>query len=139
MKNFVTDILSFTGTATTFRATHAYVAILTNNPDLQKRLQREVDEAIGEETPRLADKEKMPYMEAVRFRILPLLNISFHSDIVIFISFSLQTVYELLRYISHAPVLVPHATMKDTSLGGYPIPKGTQVYQAYCLQKYVLM
>ena len=63
----------FVGTSTTFRATHALVAILTNNPELQKRLQREVDEAIGEETPRLADKEKMPYMEAVSFRIFPLL------------------------------------------------------------------
>ena len=48
----------FVGTATTFRATHAFVAILTNNPELQKRLQREVDDAIGEETPRLVDKEK---------------------------------------------------------------------------------
>ena len=135
MKYFVFDILSFPGTATTFRATHAFVAILTNNPELQKRLQREVDEAIGEDVPRLADKEKMPYMEAVRFEIYPLLNIFFYADIniVIYISFSLQTVYELLRYISHAPVLVPHATMKDTSLGGYPMPKGTQVYPVYCL------
>ena len=71
------DILSFAGTATTYRATHAFVAILTNSPQLQKRLQREVDEAIGEEVPRLADKEKMPYMEAVRFEIFPLLNIFF--------------------------------------------------------------
>ena len=53
------------GTGTTFRATHSFVAILTNNPELQKRLQQEVDEAVGDETPRLADKEKMPYMEAV--------------------------------------------------------------------------
>ena len=64
----------FVGTSTTFRATHALVAILTNYPELQKQLQREVDEAIGGETPRLADKEKMPYTEAVSFRIFPLLN-----------------------------------------------------------------
>ena len=54
------------GTGTTYRATHSFVAILTNNRELQKRLQQEVDEAVGDETPRLADKEKMPYMEAVR-------------------------------------------------------------------------
>ena len=53
------------GTGTTFRATYSFVAILTNNPELQKRLQQEVDETVGDETPRLADKEKMPYMEAV--------------------------------------------------------------------------
>ena len=35
--------------------------------------------------------------------------------------------YELLRYISHVPTLVPHATMEDTTLGGYTIPKDTQV------------
>ena len=57
--------LIISGTGTTFRATHSFVAILTNNPELQKRLQQEVDEAVGDETARLADKEKMPYMEAV--------------------------------------------------------------------------
>ena len=35
--------------------------------------------------------------------------------------------YELLRYISHLPTLLPHATMEDTTLGGYTIPKDTQV------------
>ena len=64
----------FVGTSTTFRATHALVAILANYPELQKRLQREVDKAIGEETPRLADKEKMAYTEAVSFVIFSLLN-----------------------------------------------------------------
>ena len=38
-----------------------------------------------------------------------------------------QTMYELLRYISHVPILLPHATMEDTTLGGYTIPKDTQV------------
>ena len=62
------------GTATTFRATHAFLAILTNNPELQTRLQKEVDEAVGDETPRLVHKEKMPYMEAVRSLLLCLLD-----------------------------------------------------------------
>ena len=34
---------------------------------------------------------------------------------------------ELLRYISHIPFLIPHAAMRDTVLGGYTIPKDTQV------------
>ena len=34
---------------------------------------------------------------------------------------------ELLRYISHIPFLIPHAAMRDTVLGGYAIPKDTQV------------
>ena len=44
---------------------HAFVAILTNNPELQKRLQDEADGASGDEAARLAHKEKMPLMEAV--------------------------------------------------------------------------
>ena len=55
---------------TTYRATHSFVAILTNKPELQKRLQQEVDEAVGDETPRLTDKDKMPYMEAVRLYLM---------------------------------------------------------------------
>ena len=38
-----------------------------------------------------------------------------------------QTMYELLRYISHVPTLLPHAAMEDTTLGGYTIPKDAQV------------
>ena len=41
---------------------------------------------------------------------------------------------ELLRYISHIPFLIPHAVMRDTVLGGYAIPKDTQVpYPIQCL------
>ena len=51
----------------------------------------------------------------------------------------LQTIYELLRYISHVPTLIPHATMDNTTLGGYTLPEGTQVYSHYkfyvCLEK----
>ena len=83
LKSIVQHIV---GTSTTFRATHALVAILTNNSKLQKRLQREVDDAIGEETPRLVDKEKMPYMEAVKFEIFPQLKIPFFIDSLILVS-----------------------------------------------------
>ena len=44
---------------------HAFVAILTNNPELQRRLQDEADGAAGDEAARLVHKEKMPLMEAV--------------------------------------------------------------------------
>ncbi len=40
---------------------------------------------------------------------------------------SFQTIYELLRYATISPFMVPHATMEDTTLGGYHLPKDTQV------------
>ncbi len=38
---------------------------MVNKPDIQKRLQRVIDDTIGTRQPRLADKEKMPLVEAV--------------------------------------------------------------------------
>ena len=60
----------FSGIATIFGAVLSFVAILTNNPDLQARLQQEVDEAVEDKTIRLADKDKMPYIEAVWKKII---------------------------------------------------------------------
>ncbi len=53
------------GTVTTFRTTHSFVAIITNYPELQKKLQGVIDEAIGTRQPRLDDMEKIPYLHAV--------------------------------------------------------------------------
>ena len=39
----------------------------------------------------------------------------------------LQVILELLRYISHVPLLLPHMTTKTTTINNYLIPKGTQV------------
>ena len=46
---------------------HAFVAILTNHLKLQAKLQEAVGGAIGSTPRRLADKEKIPFMEAVGF------------------------------------------------------------------------
>ena len=39
----------------------------------------------------------------------------------------LQTILEVLRYISHVPLLLPHMATKDATIQGYFIPKGSQV------------
>lgn len=38
-----------------------------------------------------------------------------------------QVIFELLRYSSVAPFLVPHVALKDCELGGYRVAKGTEV------------
>ncbi|NXC49399.1 CP1A4 protein, partial [Penelope pileata] len=72
-------------------------------PDIQKRIQAELDQAIGHErTPRLSDRGMLPYTEAF--------------------------ILEMFRHSSLLPFTIPHRTTKDTVLNGYYIPKDTCVF-----------
>ena len=51
----------------------------------------------------------------------------------------LQTILELLRYISHVPMLLPHMTTIDTTVQGYLIPKGSQVSQSLILMPTIII
>ena len=62
----------------------------------------EIYREIGRERlPSGGDRQNMPLMEA--------------------------TILEILRYLSHVPLNLPHYTTEDTSIGKYDIPKNTQV------------
>ncbi len=43
----------------------ALIAILANHPEIQTRMQREIDEKIGDAEPRLKDKDQLHYVNAV--------------------------------------------------------------------------
>ena len=54
------------GITTTSSLIHGMVATLALNPDIQCKLQQEVDRVVGtERLPRLSDRKDMPYHEAV--------------------------------------------------------------------------
>ena len=75
---------------------------LLNNPDIQTRLQREIDDVIGQERlPSLSDRPNMPYTEA--------------------------TILEVLRLSNPAPLAVPHSVPHDVIFKGYLIRKDTTV------------
>ena len=57
------------------------------------------------EKPTLKDKENLPYTEA--------------------------TITEVLRVCPTAPSSLPHQAIRDTEMGGYKIPKGTEVSLVY--------
>jgi len=80
---------------------YLYMAIW---PEIQEKLQQELDTVIGSERiPKYSDRQLLPYTEAV--------------------------LLEVQRYASVVPFSVPHSTMKATTLMGYTIPKDTFVVQ----------
>ncbi|NXC20178.1 CP1A4 protein, partial [Corythaeola cristata] len=100
--NIVNDLFGagFDTVATALTWSLAYVALY---PDIQKKIQQELDQTIGQERrPRLSDRGTLPYMEAF--------------------------ILEMFRHSSVLPFTIPHSTTKATTLNGYYIPKDTCVF-----------
>merc|ERR1711953_523294 len=74
---------------------------LTRFPEMQTRVQEEIDSVIGSRTPELVDRQAMPYTDAV--------------------------IHEVLRH-SCIVYTTPHATTEEVEFHGYTIPKGTSVF-----------
>ncbi|XP_033836096.1 cytochrome P450 1B1 [Periophthalmus magnuspinnatus] len=79
------------------------ILILIRFPDMQRRLQEEVDKVVDRERlPSLEDQPRLPYVMAF--------------------------IYEVMRLSSFVPLTIPHATTTDTSINGYSVPKNTVVF-----------
>ncbi|NP_001165708.1 cytochrome P450 family 1 subfamily A member 1 S homeolog [Xenopus laevis] len=72
---------------------------LVAHPNIQEKIQDELDQVIGRERrPRLSDRAQLPYTEAF--------------------------ILEMFRHSSFVPFTIPHSSTTDTVLNGYFIPKG---------------
>lgn len=70
---------------------------------MQERLQQEVDKVVDQSRlPSLEDMPRLPYVSAF--------------------------IYEMMRFTSFVPLTIPHATIRDTSILGYAVPKDTVVF-----------
>ena len=87
--------------STTSVASYYLLCTCLSYPEVQIKIQREIDDKIGQRTPLLKDRPSLPYLEAVTL--------------------------ELLRFVSHVPMSVAHKSVKDAKIGEYSIPKNTQV------------
>eukprot|EP00057_Strongylocentrotus_purpuratus_P025522 XP_011679996.1 PREDICTED: steroid 17-alpha-hydroxylase/17,20 lyase isoform X2 [Strongylocentrotus purpuratus] len=101
LKQTVNDIF-LAGIETSMQRLYWAIALMTEYPDVQAKIQGEIEVEIGRgRHPVIKDRGNLPYTEA--------------------------TLYEMIRYSTVGPVGVPHATMVDTKFRGYLIPKGTTV------------
>ncbi|XP_069006181.1 cytochrome P450 2J2-like [Embiotoca jacksoni] len=90
------------GTETTATTLRWALVFMMNYPDIQKKVQAEIDSVIGQSRqPTMADRPNMPYTDAV--------------------------IHEIQRLGNIAPMGFPKMASKDTTLGRYFIPKGTAV------------
>ncbi|KAK7446409.1 hypothetical protein BaRGS_00040270 [Batillaria attramentaria] len=98
---FTIDILS-AAYMTSLQTMKAMFLYLLHNPDVTRKVQQEIDDVIGNKRPpRVDDRRKLPYTEAV--------------------------VMETLRYSSIIPLGVPHLARSDVIIDGVTVPEGAMV------------
>uniref|UniRef100_UPI003AABBA8C cytochrome P450 2J2-like n=1 Tax=Centroberyx gerrardi TaxID=166262 RepID=UPI003AABBA8C len=94
--------LFLAGTETTSTTLQWALVFLIKHPDIQKKVQAEIDRVIGQtRQPTMADRPNMPYTDAV--------------------------IHEIQRMGNIVPLNALRMAAKDTTLGGYFIPKGTSL------------
>ncbi|MBA0590558.1 cytochrome P450 81Q32 [Gossypium raimondii] len=104
-------VLLFAGTDTSAVTLEWAMSNLLNNPEVLKKAKAEIDAQVGEE--RLIDESdiaKLPYLQ--------------------------NMMSETLRLYPAAPLLVPHKTSDDCTIGGYNVPSNTIVLiNAWAIQR----
>eukprot|EP00063_Salmo_salar_P030186 XP_014005021.1 PREDICTED: cytochrome P450 2J5-like [Salmo salar] len=91
------------GTETTSNTLLWAMLYMAKYPDIQKKVQAEIDEVIGSaRQPSMDDRANMPYTYAV--------------------------IHEIQRFGNIVPLTPPRVANKDTTVAGYLVPKGMMVF-----------
>ncbi|KAM8853351.1 cytochrome P450 2B4-like [Synchiropus picturatus] len=94
--------LFLAGTETTSSTIRYALGVLMKYPEVQERMQKEVDGVIGKDrAPNVSDRKLMPFSDAV--------------------------IHEVQRCLDIVPYSVPHHSLTDISFRGYTIPKDTAI------------
>uniref|UniRef100_A0A8B9NSP9 Cytochrome P450 n=1 Tax=Accipiter nisus TaxID=211598 RepID=A0A8B9NSP9_9AVES len=75
--------------------------LMLKYPEIQRKVQEEIEQVIGSNPPRINHRTQMPYTDAV--------------------------IHEIQRFANILPLDLPHETTADVTLKGYFIPKGTYI------------
>jgi len=79
-----------------------FLVMLANFPEVQERLQKEIDDVVSRDRlPSAEDQSRLPFVQAC--------------------------IMELMRWKMLAIISIARLTLNDSTVGGYFIPKGTQV------------
>ncbi|XP_017749576.1 PREDICTED: cytochrome P450 2D17-like [Rhinopithecus bieti] len=98
----VADLFS-AGMVTTSTTLAWGLLLMVLHPDVQRRVQQEIDDVIGQvQRPEMGDQARMPYTTAV--------------------------IHEVQRFGDIVPLNVPHMTSRDIEVQGFLIPKGTTLF-----------
>ncbi|XP_061894786.1 uncharacterized protein LOC133644382 [Entelurus aequoreus] len=89
------------GTETVSKTLQWGLVFLIKHPEVQNKVQEEIERVLGTRGPTMADRTNMPYTNAV--------------------------IHEIQRMANVVPLNGPRVATKDTQLGGYTIPKGSNV------------
>ncbi|XP_019614789.1 PREDICTED: cytochrome P450 2C15-like [Branchiostoma belcheri] len=90
------------GTESTSTALRWVSLLMMANPDIQRKVQEEIDSVLGpDQPPTMSHRAQLPYTQAV--------------------------LTEVFRFACIVAVIVPHTTTQDTNLNGYHIPNQTMV------------
>ncbi|NXU49267.1 CP2K1 protein, partial [Turnix velox] len=89
------------GMETTSSTLRWAILLMMKYPEIQRKVQVEIEQVLGSNPPRTEHRTKMPYTDAV--------------------------VHEIQRFANILPLNLPHETTTDVTLKGYFIPKGTYI------------
>uniref|UniRef100_A0A8C3C825 Cytochrome P450 n=1 Tax=Cairina moschata TaxID=8855 RepID=A0A8C3C825_CAIMO len=89
------------GTDTTSTTLRWGLLLMMKYPEIQKKVQDEIEQVLGSNPPRTEHRTQMPYTDAV--------------------------IHEIQRFANILPLSLPHETTEDVTLKGYFIPKGTYI------------
>ena len=99
-ENYVLQMMLIAGTDTTATTIEWAMSLLLNHPEVLQKVKAEIDKQVGDE--RLIndlDLAKLPYLRCV--------------------------INETLRLYPTSPLLLPHFSSADCTVGGFHIPQGT--------------
>ncbi|XP_018426081.1 PREDICTED: cytochrome P450 2C5-like [Nanorana parkeri] len=96
----VTDLFS-AGMETTSTTLRWGILLMITHPEIQRKVQNEIEKVIGSSPPQAGHRKDMPYTEAV--------------------------IHEIQRFGNIVPTNLSHSTTQDVNFRGYFLPKGTHV------------